>query len=282
MISAGAFIARQKTILSQRIANNNFAVLMADLIGEGLSCTINSATSISVTKTAHGYTAANVGQFMMVGAISGANGVPGRYAIASIPDANTPTVWRPSSAAIRRGSGACRRDDGDRDEARRRDRDDACRAAGDFVMGIDLATLAAEVRLPQYAGLDEHQIAADLNEPRIDADRDVPVVEARRIVLLGGDLAKVRLLAEARPATAITPLAMTFADTMADRETVIPATAKPQIDGMLDALVAAGALSTASKAALMALFSTQISRAEQLFGERVGSGDISRAKALEV
>lgn len=85
----GAFIQRHKTILSQRIANNNFAVMMADLIGEGLSCTINSATSISVTKTGHGFTANNVGQFMMVGAINGANGVPGRYAIASIPDANT-------------------------------------------------------------------------------------------------------------------------------------------------------------------------------------------------
>jgi len=85
----GAFIKRAKSILSQRIANNNFAVMMADLVGEGLSCTINSATSISVTKTAHGFTSANVGQFMMVGAINGANGVPGRYAIASIPDANT-------------------------------------------------------------------------------------------------------------------------------------------------------------------------------------------------
>jgi hypothetical protein len=85
----GALLARHKAILSQRIANNNFAVMLADLVGEGLACTINSATSISVTKTAHGYTAANVGQSMMVGAISGANGVPGRYAIASIPDANT-------------------------------------------------------------------------------------------------------------------------------------------------------------------------------------------------
>jgi hypothetical protein len=42
-----------------------------------------------VTVTAHGFTAANIGQSMFVGAISGANGVPGRYAIASIPDANT-------------------------------------------------------------------------------------------------------------------------------------------------------------------------------------------------
>lgn len=81
----GAFTARAKTILSQRIANQNFVAMLADRIGEGLSCTINSATSITVTKTAHGFTAENVGQFMFVGAISGANGVPGRYAIASIP-----------------------------------------------------------------------------------------------------------------------------------------------------------------------------------------------------
>lgn len=85
----GAFTARHKTILSQRIAQNNFAVMMADLIGEGLACTINSATSITVTKVAHGFTAVNVGQFMMVGAISGAAGVPNRYAIASIPSVDT-------------------------------------------------------------------------------------------------------------------------------------------------------------------------------------------------
>lgn len=85
----GAFIQRHKTILSQRIANNNFHVMLADSIGEGLSCTINSATSITVTKTAHGFTADNIGQFMFVGAINGAAGVPGRYAIASIPSADT-------------------------------------------------------------------------------------------------------------------------------------------------------------------------------------------------
>lgn len=85
----GAFIQRHKTILSQRIANNNFHVMLADVIGEGLSCTINSATSITVTKTAHGFTAENVGQSMFVGAIDGAAGVPGRYAIASIPSVDT-------------------------------------------------------------------------------------------------------------------------------------------------------------------------------------------------
>jgi hypothetical protein len=85
----GAFTARHKTILSQRIANNNFVAMLADSVGEGLSCTINSATSITVTKTAHGFTSNNVGQFMFVGAISGANGVPGRYAIASVPSVDT-------------------------------------------------------------------------------------------------------------------------------------------------------------------------------------------------
>lgn len=85
----GALLARAQTLLSQRIANQNFAFILADSVGEGLAVTVNSATSISVTKTAHGLSAENLGQFMFVGAISGVNGVPGRYAIASIPDANT-------------------------------------------------------------------------------------------------------------------------------------------------------------------------------------------------
>ena len=84
-----AMIARWRTILSQRIVNQNFAVMLADRIGEGLAVLVNSATSISVTLTAHGFTAENVGQFMNVGAINGVAGVPGRYAIASIPNANT-------------------------------------------------------------------------------------------------------------------------------------------------------------------------------------------------
>lgn len=85
----GSLFLRYKTILSQRIINNNFMVLLADMIGEGLACTINSATSISVNLPAHGLTSENIGQSMMVGAISGANGVPGRYAIASINNADT-------------------------------------------------------------------------------------------------------------------------------------------------------------------------------------------------
>ena len=87
----GAFIQRHKTILSQRIANNNFVVMLADMIGEGLACTINSATSITVTKVAHGFTATNIGQTMFVGAINGAAGVPFRAPIAAVPSVDTIT-----------------------------------------------------------------------------------------------------------------------------------------------------------------------------------------------
>lgn len=80
---------RHSAVLSQRIANNNFMYVLADLIGQDLTYTINSAVSVSVTKEAHGFTALNVGQFMFLGGISGAAGIPARYAIASIPDANT-------------------------------------------------------------------------------------------------------------------------------------------------------------------------------------------------
>ncbi len=84
----GALIARYQTILSQRIANQNFEFLLADIVGEGVTVTINSATSITVALAGHNFTSQNVGQSMMIGAIIGAAGVPGRYAIASIPDAD--------------------------------------------------------------------------------------------------------------------------------------------------------------------------------------------------
>ena len=82
---------RAAIVASQRIANQNLAFILGDLVVEGAACTINSATSITVTKVAHGYTAQSVGQFMFVGGIVGAAGVPGRYAIASIPSVDTIT-----------------------------------------------------------------------------------------------------------------------------------------------------------------------------------------------
>ena len=73
---------------SQRIINNNLQVLLADLIGENLAFNIVSSTLVDVTLTAHGFTAVNVGQFMNIAGL-GQVGIPGRYAIQSIPDANT-------------------------------------------------------------------------------------------------------------------------------------------------------------------------------------------------
>jgi hypothetical protein len=80
----GAMRLKFSIIASQRIANNNLAVMLADLVGEGLTVTINSATSITVAQAGHAFTSTSVGQFVQVGRIVGAAGVPGRYAIASV------------------------------------------------------------------------------------------------------------------------------------------------------------------------------------------------------
>lgn len=80
----GALLARYKAILSQRIANQTFRFELADLIGPGLSYTINSATSVTVTfPSTNPYTSANVGQFLRLSVLSSV-GIPGRYAIASV------------------------------------------------------------------------------------------------------------------------------------------------------------------------------------------------------
>lgn len=80
----GSMRMRVSTVLSQRNTNNNFLAILADLIGESLTVTINSSTSITVALPGHTYTAQNVGQFMYIGGIVGEVGVPGRYAIASV------------------------------------------------------------------------------------------------------------------------------------------------------------------------------------------------------
>jgi hypothetical protein len=80
----GAMRLKFSIVASQRIANTNLAVMLADLVGEGLAVTINSATSITVDQAGHAFTSTSVGQFVQVGRIVGAAGVPGRYAIASV------------------------------------------------------------------------------------------------------------------------------------------------------------------------------------------------------
>ena len=79
---------RWQTILSQRIANNAFFVELVDVIGDGFAFVINSAVSVTVTIPNSPFRAENVGQSMNIGAISGAAGVGGRYAIASVSGNN--------------------------------------------------------------------------------------------------------------------------------------------------------------------------------------------------
>jgi hypothetical protein len=101
----GAFQFSASVVASQRIANNNFAIIIGDLIGENLDYTINSATSITVTLPGHLFTAQNIGQFMMVGGLSVSGSVPGRYAIASVV-ANTSITFTVSGFPAS-GTGTC-------------------------------------------------------------------------------------------------------------------------------------------------------------------------------
>ena len=151
-------------------------------------------------------------------------------------------------------------------------------------MPLDLATLRAWIDAdPALSSLpistaSAIQIADAFNARTIDGSRDVPAFEARQIVLLSGEWAKIKLLAETRPATTAISVAMTFVDALSDRETVLPAANRAHIAGLLDVLVAANVLSGASKAALMLLFATKISRAQQEFGRDVTSGDVEAAR----
>ncbi len=85
----GSMRLRSSHILSQRIVNNNFALLLADLIASGATYTIVNSTTVEIGVTAHGFNTTMIGQFCLLGGITGAAGVPGRYAIASLPDVNT-------------------------------------------------------------------------------------------------------------------------------------------------------------------------------------------------
>lgn len=146
----------------------------------------------------------------------------------------------------------------------------------------NLVALKDEVVLPAYDGMTEPEIADALNERTLSANRDVPVIEARKIVAPTGEWTEIELLSETRPATSVAKAAMTFMRITDDRMAIIPAATKAAVDSMLSGLVTATVLSAPSKAALMALFDTQVSRGEQLFGQgtHIDSGDVSRAKAI--
>lgn len=100
-----SFLLKYQVLASQRIINNTFAVELVDVVGDDLPYVINSATSVTVTWPAGTcpFAAKNVGQSMYMGAIRGAAGLPGRYAIASVAgDAVTFTVasWPSTGSGV--------------------------------------------------------------------------------------------------------------------------------------------------------------------------------------
>jgi hypothetical protein len=79
------FTTQINSLLSQRVANNNFFFELVDVIGDALAITIVSATSVTVTIPNNPFTAQNIGQSMYLGAYVGTGVfVPGRYAINAV------------------------------------------------------------------------------------------------------------------------------------------------------------------------------------------------------
>ena len=92
--------------LSQRIVNQNFAIELTDILGDSLAFTINSTTSITVTKTAHGIDATkDIWKTISICSIVGASALPQLATIASVPTVNTITLTVTAFPAS--GSGTC-------------------------------------------------------------------------------------------------------------------------------------------------------------------------------
>jgi hypothetical protein len=100
----GGIRLRARSTLSQRIINQNFFVELVDVIGDGLSYTIASATAITVTIPNNPFNAENVGQNVHLGAFQGTGTfLGGRYPIASV-SGNQVTFTVSGFAA---GTGTC-------------------------------------------------------------------------------------------------------------------------------------------------------------------------------
>lgn len=100
----GGIRLRCRSTLSQRIANQNFFVELVDVIGDGLTYSIGSATAITVTIPSNPFNAQNVGQSMYIGGFSGTGTfLSGRYPIASV--SGNDVTFTVSGFAV--GSGTC-------------------------------------------------------------------------------------------------------------------------------------------------------------------------------
>lgn len=102
-----AFNLRWSTVLSQRIANQAFIVELVDIIGDGLTHTINSTTQVTVTIPGNPFTAGNVGQKMSWFPTSGAGSkLTMEGTIASV-SGNDVVFTFASSVGVGTGTGLC-------------------------------------------------------------------------------------------------------------------------------------------------------------------------------
>lgn len=167
-----------------------------------------------------------------------------------------------------------------------------------------LPTLATEIALPAYAGLDEVATAAALNVRNIASDVDVRVEDVGRYLTLNGVWGRLDARADYYRSK-LAAAALNSADEikLASIQTMIRALERlPTLNTSIGANKTAvfllienlflaadatptpgeGILTLQQRNQLRQMASGLISRAEQLFGrgERVDSGDVSRAKAI--
>lgn len=106
----GSHTARWKTILSQRIAQNNFVVELADKIADNVPFTNPSAVLVIVTIPIGIFDSRNIGQTISIGNVIGVAGVPGDALIASAtdtPETGTTALGLTVSGWPGAGSGTC-------------------------------------------------------------------------------------------------------------------------------------------------------------------------------
>jgi hypothetical protein len=100
----GGVRLRVRNTLSQRIINQHFFVELVDVIGDGLTYNITSATSITVTIPSNPFTAENIGQSVYIGLFNGTGTfLSGRHPIVSI--SGNDVTFSVSGFAV--GTGTC-------------------------------------------------------------------------------------------------------------------------------------------------------------------------------
>jgi hypothetical protein len=160
-------------------------------------------------------------------------------------------------------------------------------------MAINLATLKTEAQLPKYSGWVHRSIADDLNARTIAADVDVSIVSINRRLIGQGIFGKLDAriayygpkVGAAVAVNGVDEVKLAMLHTAKRSLELLPsyemsnAQTKTFIQNMLADLVTEGIMTNPQRTQLLALASGLVSRSEQLFGEPVAEGHVTRALA---